>query len=228
MRKHKINQEYFHCINTEEKAYWLGFLYADGCVSKDKKYIYLDLHISDINHIKKFLKATDSDYPIKIHGEKSQYARVNIGSMKMAEMLISLGCIPQKSLKLKFPERKILPENLIKHFVRGYFDGDGCLSLVRGKRKSRSKKEENKNKILPHIFWEFYILGNKEFLEGIRDNLSLPEYKIIHANKKHNIYKLYAGGSKKVKKFMDSIYSEASIFLDRKYEKYLELCAFIK
>lgn len=90
---------------------------------KEVKIIILQLHPDDKYIINEFLKYINSDRPI--YKNKKGYVSINIGSTKMANDLIRLGCILRKSLVLKFPS--IVSQNLIRHFIRGYMDGDGCI-----------------------------------------------------------------------------------------------------
>lgn len=113
-------------------AYWLGFLYADGCISdRDpfRKTTSVLLSCVDHDHVLKFRSALNSDYDVGVYkqsdGSISCRTGTCIGSNELAEDLISLGCTPRKSLTLEWP--KYIPHPLEHHFVRGYFDGNGCL-----------------------------------------------------------------------------------------------------
>lgn len=71
-----MDKRFFKTIDTEEKAYWLGFLYADGSVSKDLKAVTLELNIKDIDHIRKFKRAINSTHKITI--KKRQILNANL------------------------------------------------------------------------------------------------------------------------------------------------------
>ena len=160
----KIFHNVFEEINTEEKAYWLGFLYADGNVSKDDNRI--SLCIKDLEHMEKFAKFIGKDIRIKTKIVKNKpYFLVFFRSEKMKNDLINKGCIPQKSLILKFPEKEILPENLQIPFIRGYFDGDGCISKIKEGRTIIS------------------LIGTFDFLEKVKKICSFPERKYARAGK---------------------------------------------
>lgn len=218
MSKYVVNHNSFSSISSEEQAYWLGFMYADGYISKD--YVGIALAIKDISHLEKFKLFIESNHNIKTYKTKSNdlvktenyYARILFKSSIMVKDLVNLGCIENKSLKLKFPSEELLPKKLVKHFLRGYFDGDGSLVL-------------SENSI------NFKILGTAEFLRGIvsvlNENIESYDFKenLIRNSEdatKNSFYISY-GGRNKTKEVMDWIYGESSIYLDRKYKKYLKL-----
>ena len=121
----------------------MGFLYADGYVNSEKG-VELTLKADDLEHIESFKKFLNSNHNIEFRKNVNAY-RINIYSKKMANDLINLGCFQNKSLKLKFPTNQQVPKELISHFMRGYFDGDGCISYGQGQLR-------------------FSVLGCKEFL----------------------------------------------------------------
>lgn len=133
-----MKTDYFKYIDSEEKAYWLGFLYADGCITTDKKYIILELSSEDLEHIKRFKDDIQAHQKIRIYKRNNiEYARLCIGCKEMVLDLIKVGCIPHKTFNIVFPEANIIPKNLIRHFIRGVFDGDGCISITNRKKKNK-------------------------------------------------------------------------------------------
>lgn len=215
-RKNKLNEKFFKVIDTEHKAYWLGFLYADGYVCKkhDKKghekggSVELCLQAKDKYHIQNFLLDIESNAPIadrKINLEGKQYYanRVCISSVKVVDDLIYHGCFENKSLILQPPTT--VPKNLIHHFIRGYFDGDGCVCFY------------------PHRYtYGYSILGTKDFLEYIAQESGIPSYKIISFKHK-NCYELKTFSKKSAEIFHNYIYKDKSIYLERKYQKSLSM-----
>lgn len=122
-----VNDTYFSEIDTAEKAYWLGFLYADGCVRDRDNQIALDLQRGDRGHVEEFSNALDSEYKITdFEHEGSEKTRTFITSEEMVEDLMSHGCIPNKTHKDTLPD---LSDNMKPPFIRGYFDGDGCVGI---------------------------------------------------------------------------------------------------
>lgn len=209
-----INEHIFDTIDTEEKAYWLGFMYADGCIYSKENRIELSLQDLDVNHLYKFAKFLDSkkedfvkSYKNYKHGKYNR-CRVSFRSKVVWEALNSKGCVPNKSLILTFPDESVLSDkSLIRHFIRGYVDGDGCLCYTKGKA-------------------EFNVLGTEEFLTGLMENLPLdrkyPVYK-KHKDTDKNfcIFNLWCSTAVRI---MQYLYENATIYLDRKYEKYKEIC----
>lgn len=136
-KKYEVDDNYFENLNTEEKAYWLGFLYADGYVRMHKNRsgeLKLKLAIDDKNHIelfKKCIKSThiikDMESSLKVNNKTyiSQCSSISIYNTKIVSDLFELGCLNKKTKKLTFPD---INTNLINHFIRGYFDGDGSIS----------------------------------------------------------------------------------------------------
>ena len=209
----KFNNKIFDIVDTEEKAYWLGFLYADGYVSKNGKTVALDLMGSDIEHLDKFRRFLDYETEIKISDSKCNgnvypRCRLTMTNSHFNRALINLGCIPNKSLILSFPKTSIFSsEQLIRHFIRGYVDGDGCVTHT-----SNSKLE-------------FIIIGTKEFLNGIKEYCPYIHNILYHKDKRRpdsNTYSLIFANNI-AKAFGRYIYENATIFLSRKYNKFLDL-----
>lgn len=121
-----MNTYVFEKIDTEEKAYWLGFLYADGYVSFDTNHIELSLATCDSAHVFKFGEFLNFDGTIQTNDIRT---RISFRSKKIHDDLIKLGCIPQKSLISKFPNYNQVPKHLMIPFIRGYIDGDGYLGM---------------------------------------------------------------------------------------------------
>lgn len=124
--KYKLNQDYFENINTHEKAYWLGFLAADGAVVQGKRsfHVYLEINELDKYHLENFVKTIGYTGPLKFREKgKSKTWAVRITSKKMFENLTKWGVVPNKTYKLNPPEN--LRENLKSSYILGYIDGDG-------------------------------------------------------------------------------------------------------
>lgn len=198
-KKYSVNEEYFEKIDTEEKAYWLGFLYADGWIRyKNKDNIYTGLMINDGDHVEKFAKAVNSNH--KIIKERNCY-RISIYNKIFSNNLIKHGCVPNKSLIIRYPN---LMNDLIPHFIRGYFDGDGSIIST---KKTLS----------------FTICsGSIIFLQSILDILNFilrKNYK-IHKRNNQNLYSFLITNYDDIIKIQDYLFKDATIYLDRKKEKF--------
>jgi hypothetical protein len=202
-RRRTWDEHFFKSIDTEEKAYWLGFLYADGCVhNKPNGQKLISLVVKDKEVVEKFIKSLNGDFEVKTYSEN--YG-VYLTSKIMFYDLCKLGCVPRKSLVLKFP---IIKYELRHHFIRGYFDGDGTVFTY--KRKGKKKD---------YIGIAVGICGTKEMLHciAISAPINLP---IKDKRKQGNIWYSSVSGPNKVLEFYNYLYNNATIWLDRKKNKF--------
>lgn len=204
-RKHTLNESIFEIIDTEEKAYWLGFLYADGYVNTTgwTNQIQLGLSNKDVNHLEKFKEFLQCDYDIS-YKSSTDSVHLNLNSKKMAQDLTNKGCFQAKSLTLKFPTEEQVPNYLIHHFMRGYFDGDGCIYFD------------------PTGQAKITIAGNHNFLNEY-ENKILKELNRTNKNNRRkigNIETFSYGGNRQVKKIYNFLYKDSTIYLDRKHVKF--------
>ena len=143
MAKHSWEASFFEKIDNPTKAYWLGFLYADGSVRDTKQYstFKLQLQRRDKSYLQKLKEDLQATHPIWdtfskgghfIRGKQMKDAFPScfqVYSKKACKDLILLGCFPRKSLILQFPTLEQVPNSLISHFIRGYFDGNGSIGF---------------------------------------------------------------------------------------------------
>lgn len=212
------NYHYFDEINSEEKAYWLGFLTADGWISKNKETdsaeTGMELQYGDINHLKKFNKSIDGNYRItdrwrecKISPLKSvnRSCTIRIFSFIMYSDLIKYGFTNKKSFECYIPN---LDRDLLKHYIRGYFDGNGCVS-VSNNHLSVSICTASKNMA-------------EDLVNCIMENdIEAKIYSTI-TEYDTTVYNVTITKKKEKIKFLDYIYDDCNIYLDRKYKKYLK------
>jgi len=209
-RKYTLNETFFDDINTEEKAYFLGYLFADGYNQKTKGTIRLILSTKDENILNKLSKATSSNNPIKkenriVNGNSYSTSGVYLHSIHMCKTLESHGMTQTKSLTVEFPKINI---KYLNHFIRGYFDGDGCIKIDKYGQPKIS------------------ICGSKMFLIELKKifecNLNLNSIK-LYKSKNSKIHYLEYVGLINVEKIYKLLYSGSNIFLERKYIKLYRL-----
>ena len=208
-RKYHVNESYFRDIDNPNKAYWLGFLYADGYVFTGKGgYVQLTLAEVDENHIFAFLYDIGSNHPVKhkvvtCTGKSFRASTVSVNSVEMANDLASHGCVQAKSLILKPPD---IPRDLIPHFIRGYMDGDGSVGYYPD-----------------YGSYSFSATGTKNMLEFIRDESGVSKRISIRKINDENAYTVNFSGKSAVETFFSYIYSDRPIFLERKWDKALKM-----
>lgn len=210
-QKFSINQSYFDIVNTEDKAYFLGFMYADGNVSKGTRHnnIEMTLQEKDFAILEKFKYYLDCNkpliYKLSKKSNQSNSKKLLIHNKRLHENLIRLGCVPNKSKILKFPTEKQVPKHLIRHFIRGYFDGDGSIY----------RKDDR--------YVSIDVYSSLEFNFGIRncisDELKINDIKIFPRKSNGCSFRLHGDNAKL---FLDWIYKGATVFLQRKYKRYKE------
>ena len=121
---YNVDSTYFDTISTEHQAYWFGFLLADGFVNQ--KEISLCLQIKDIKMIENFRDDLKSSHPIKYNKDGNPF--LTICCVDLSTALISKGLHHRKSWNVDIEQIiSYIPENLTHHFIRGMFDGDGCI-----------------------------------------------------------------------------------------------------
>lgn len=133
MRKHFYNEDYFKVIDSEDKAYWLGFISADGSVSKDAYHIRISLSSIDTKHLEKFLICINAN-DVNIFTQHmtggfsatkeggSDIATINLTSMKMWNDLHQYNIDHNKSYNIELPN---IDDKMMSHYLRGFIDGDG-------------------------------------------------------------------------------------------------------
>lgn len=212
-RRYFANDNYFSEIDSSQKAYWLGFMYADGYVSSTNgKRVGLSLSIKDKSHLETFIRCLNSNYPINeykvgknSYNKESKYGRVLFSSDKMYDDLVSLGVTEHKTNDLKPP---VIKNYLKRYFILGYFDRDGSIFLNKGRSP----------------FYSISIVGTDDMCNFIGEYLIsagiIERYKIEKRKKEHIVSYIRFGGNLKVSKIMSHLYQgiDTDIVLKRKYE----------
>lgn len=208
LRKYIFNESYFKVIDSEEKAYWLGFILADGHVSDDG--VIIALSEKDKSHLSKFLNCVNSNSPIK-ERKSTNSVVVNIYSKEMVGDLRNLGIMKNKSYNATFPE---ISEELEIPLIRGIFDGDGSISIT----KNTYRKGINPN-------FAVSICGTPDIVfnvsEIINDHLWKSRIKSRNLTDTFQIYSW--GGNVQSLRVLNLLYKNSTIHLDRKYQRYIHL-----
>jgi len=203
-REYSVNENFFEHRNRES-AYFLGWMYSDGNVSKDYKRFGLHLQTGDIEILRKMKRALKSEHKIKTYKNSATFY---VHDKKMCRSLAKLGCGPRKTLKIRLPK---IPKRFLNHFVRGYFDGDGSIMF----------NYPNTIKIR--------FVGYEKFLadlaEKIRKRLRIPTPKITKSNK-GNVWSVnyYGDNARKICFWMYS--GAGNLVLKRKkkrFEKHMRI-----
>lgn len=214
-QKWNYNKEYFKIIDTFEKAYWLGFITADGYIidTRNSNNVTVGLRIrlseTDKVHLDNFNKSIECNKPIKvvknygIYENSKDLAEFTLYSRELISDLYSLGLTSgNKSCNEKIPN--LSDKLLIKNFILGLFDGDGTISI--GKR-----------------LVEWSIVSSLEMVEFIKDFLEqeteVKFNKISKNGNGKNLYRVRTCSKKNIKILYDYFYNNncSNIFLERKY-----------
>lgn len=210
-RTYTINENFFETIDNPEKAYFLGWLSADGAVTKNNN-IKLGLQGKDGYIVENFNKAIGSNrlvktsyYNIVNHPLWQGKTNVNIVNRKMCQDLAIWGCIPNKSVLLKFPHA-LNSNDFLRFYLRGFFEGNGCLSFNPKTSASR-----------------IAICSTQDFCEGL-SNLLKSVLDIQSSTRKcGGCWRVDISRKKSIIKFLNWIYnSRENMVLYRKYSKFLE------
>ena len=201
-RKYSLNQDYFNQPLDENRAYWIGFLIADGGIYGNQ----IILNLKDKEHIRKFKLALNYGGSISHRNYKEKYEgwSIQVTSKKMVDSLIKFGIVPRKSFKTYIPSD--FPQNLLKPLFRGLVDGDGCIYKTNKK-------------------WGLDLLGTKQlvtfFKNWINRQTKNTKGSIV---KKERIWVTKFGGNPSTWEVANLLYENApqEIRLERKYLKYLE------
>ena len=216
-RIYKVNEDFFKCINTEEKAYILGFICADGHIDKDRLNIIVSIKDKDI--LKKIRNALHSNHPIKEVKRLNPYNKTErkvltlvelmIGSVRLVKPLFSMGLTINKTYTLNGNILKYIPKYLVRDFLRGYFDGDG--NVFFGRRYNSG------------YIYNINICGNEDFLLKSFQTYFPSDNKLYKDLYSKQCYIWKISKKEKIEKFMYYLYYNSSIFLQRKYNEFRKI-----
>jgi hypothetical protein len=219
MKRKTYNEDFFEKIDSEYKAYFLGFIFADGCLIDDSvSYRYkmtLKLHNKDNHILEEFIRCVNGEMGVWFN-KKKDMCEISLSGRKIVNDLKDKGVSPNKTFTIKYPN---INEKLERHFLRGYFDGDGCIRFNTDKRDGSKRGDlrivggsiEMMNKINERMNFLFGTNINK--LYGPKNK----DYKFIGWAGMSDIEKIYHG-----------FYDESSLFLNRKKIIFDEVINFTK
>jgi len=206
-KTYQCNEEYFDCINSSDKAYWLGFFYADGTMYRNT----WEFHIGkeDKQHLYLLRDCLSSNHPIC---DTKSGCRIRIHSSHICEQMKKYKLQSPKSSNLEYPHW--LGNNLQSHFIRGFYDGDGWISIA---------KRHIKNSLCVG-----FASCSKSFLLSIQDYFckeigekrgSIICRKRSHIPNQKDNFRLHFGGNISCNKILNIIYKDTdnSLFLERKF-----------
>lgn len=219
-KKFSIKDDFFEKIDTEEKAYILGFISSDGYINRKLNHIKVDLKYIDKDILLKIKDAMEYTGEIKEYSYRNKVSnyeyenkicRLIICNKKLVDSLYEYGVVQCKSNTIGFPFNKIETE-LYRHYIRGYFDGDGSISIYKEKNNSLSLNITSSDKMCCDI---------KNILENIFVGVKIYKYHRKESNKNNST--IIISNKKYVTDIMNWMYNKSNIYLDRKYHKYQEI-----
>lgn len=212
-RLHSIDQSFFEVIDTEEKAYIVGWIMSDGYNNVSRGRLEINIVHTDRLILEKMNLAMKNTLPIIDLNPSKKPSKFNLAlksrlsfqCRKMSDDLVKLGITKGKTQNLKFPT--YIPSHLMNHFIRGYFDGDGCITY----NKSRND-----------LVVDF--ASSRDFNESLVEFFKNNEpFVNFHVCQRKGCTSAISSGNFQVVRFMEWLYKDATIWLDRKKDRYEEL-----
>lgn len=213
-----INVDFFKTW-IPEMAYVLGYFSADGGMfinSGGSKYIqFVSVDYDLLEKVKRVMASKHKIY-LKAKGNKNckNAYLLEPGSKEMYGDLLKLGFIPRKEKRLKLPR---IPKQYFNHFIRGFFDGDGCISYGFYKKRGRNKKT--------FTISACFVSSSKKFLKDLSGKLNIYAKMSFRCITKHTgSYKLSYSKNDAIKLFRYMYKNTKNgLFLERKFVKFQEI-----
>lgn len=197
-RKYLLDESFFSNIDTEHKAYWLGFIAADGCIieSGTTHALRVELSVRDTEHLEQMCSDLGSTRPVV---RRRTFAAVSFDSWRLVESLRALGITPRKSATV---EAWNGPAELMPHYWRGMFDGDG--SIYRTTRDG---------------IWNLNLVGSQACVRAFAAWASaICGSKARPSIAKGSCWTWTVGGGRSPQALAQALYGESTIALSRKRE----------
>lgn len=236
--RYQVNENFFESVNSEEVAYTLGFFYADGNNQLNKvsssKVLSLTQAEQDLDILQKIKDAMKSTHPLKrieaIDEKHIVKYKLSIAYAKLSDDAYKLGVVYNKSLVLTFPTFDIVPEKYMNHFIRGYFDGDGC--VWDGKPKIMTfidkKTGKEKKRFIHNV--KFNFTGSTAFITELQEylikTLKFRKTKLNVRKSRANSDKwctMEYSGKGQLETLFHYMYDNATIYGNRKFNKFVEI-----
>ncbi len=203
------NEGYFRSWSPK-MAYLLGFILAYGCISlSDNRYrLIIALQEKDKDQIEWLRNELSPTKPISYNNTSNAY-ELRISNELLVRSLIDIGIMPRKSHLNNIPT---VPQPYKMHFLRGVFDGDGCLYVRQRQRGKYISKD---------CRWQI-TAKNMQYLINLKKEVGVDIGYIKPVNTWHN---WYIGSSKEIIYLCNKMYEckNESWYMKRKYNKFMEL-----
>ena len=198
-----LNENYFENIDSNDKAYFLGFLLTDGNISLNENIIRLSLSSKDEEILNVFKSKTGNENKICIREDEKHSERTfQLRNKKWKNDLAKYGVVPQKTFISEMPK---LGKDMMPHLIRGMIDGDGWISS---------------------ISHQIGFCGNEKTVNQLKNylvkTLNVYDVKVIHSNE--NLWQVTWASKEDIKKIGNYIYeNKDDCFLTRKYNNFLRI-----
>jgi len=196
---YQVNEDFFENIDTEEKAYILGFWAADGWMND--RALYIAISVKDLSHLKKIKNTIPTEAPIIIKEKKAKFKRSKLAFLsltrkKMRQDVAALGFLQQKGKYMIFPN---IPKELYRHYIRGLWDGDGFVGAK-----------------------QFSIVGQRISFFKTLQKIILDETNcLLTFRLMRKKFPVLCGGRHDINA-INWLYRDNKIALDRKYQRFLK------
>lgn len=203
-KKYTVNSNYFNNIDSERKAYWLGFMYADGNAYKSGQIRIssidtelLEIFISDLEYTGVITTETQKVYNKSI-------SKVTINDKQLFNDLCKYGCCPNKTAVISVPN---IPKELMPHFVRGYFDGDGSVGIYNNESGKDLKTLRSS-----------FCTGSEVFLPQLLEFIPCKK-KSVKKKSNSNLWEISFSVNDSITLY-NYMYTGATVYLKRKRDKF--------
>lgn len=236
--KYKVNHNYFKEIDTEYKAYILGFIYADGGIIRpsENRQLYLRISIQEedgyiLNQLAKDAGGREisiTHYSASRKKNWKKLAQLTISSNVLCDDLINYGCNINKSkVGMLFPN---LHKEMIPHFIRGFMDGDGSIIIkpLGYKYKRKTNHHISNSHVQQYKLKVAFCSTDRVFLEELSRFLPIKKFYISKRKRVLDVYILWIENTEDVQNCLVYLYNNANYFLKRKHDKFEKFNKIIK